>query len=233
MTEMIVALDVDSLDQVKSLVASIGDEVKYYKVGKQLFTQCGPDVVRYLKAEGKKVFLDLKFHDIPNTVAKAVKAGMETGADMVNIHASGGSEMIKAAVQAAKETNPDALLIAVTVLTSMDEQALSEIGLDISPQDQVRRLAKLAQASGAHGVVASAKESTLIREACGPDFIQVLPGIRPAGADVQDQKRVMTPGDAAAQGAQYIVVGRPVTQAENPAVAAAAINAEMAAASNS
>jgi orotidine-5'-phosphate decarboxylase len=227
-TEMIVALDVDTLDAAKGLVNRIGDSVGFYKVGKQLFTRCGPDVVRYLKDSGKRVFLDLKFHDIPNTVAKAVKAGLETGADMVNIHASGGRAMMAAAVEAAGETNPDALLIAVTVLTSMDRDAMREVGLDLDPSDQVRRLANLAQSAGVHGVVASARESLLIRECCGPDFVQVLPGIRPAGSAAQDQKRVMTPGDAAAQGAQFIVVGRPVTQADDPAASANAINAELA-----
>ncbi len=226
-TQLIVALDFDSLELVESLVDQLGDAVSYYKVGKQLFTRCGPHVVRTLKDRGKQVFLDLKFHDIPNTVAQAVRAGISMGADMVNIHASGGRAMIAAAVEAAAETNPDALLIAVTVLTSLDREALSEVGLDLEPADQVRCLALLAKDAGAHGVVASAKESMIISEACGPDFVQVLPGIRPAGAAVQDQKRVVTPGDAAAMGAHYIVVGRPITQADDPRAAALAVLEEL------
>ncbi len=229
-TELIVALDVDTLDAAKGLVERIADQVNYYKVGKQLFTRCGPDAVKWLKGQGKRVFLDLKFHDIPNTVAKAVTSGIETGADMVNIHASGGSAMIKAAVEAATAANPETLLIAVTVLTSLDAAALKELGLNVTPEEQVARLAKLAQSAGAHGVVASAKESAIITESCGSDFVQVLPGIRPAGVETQDQKRVVTPGDAAAMGAHYIVVGRPITQADSPIEAAAAVNAEIDAA---
>ena len=219
-TQLIVALDFDSINDIKTLVENIGDTVNYYKVGKQLFTQEGRKVLDYLKEQSKSIFLDLKFHDIPNTVAQAVRSGVELGADMINVHGFGGSDMLKAAVEAAKSTNPDALLIAVTVLTSMDQKALNEIGLDVSPVEQVIRLAKLAQSAGADGVVASAKESLAIREACGSNFVHVLPGIRPAGSDTQDQKRVVTPRDAALMGAEYIVVGRPITKANDPVQAA-------------
>ncbi len=226
-TKLIVALDFDSLDEVGLLVTALGDRVAYYKVGKQLFTRCGPPVLAWLKGRGKQVFLDLKFHDIPNTVAKAVRAAAELGADMINVHASGGAEMISAAVSAARETRPEVLLIAVTVLTSLDAAALAALGVNATPEEQVARLAKLAQDAGAHGVVASARESEVIRRVCGPDFVQVLPGIRPAGAAAQDQKRVVTPAAAAALGAHYIVVGRPITQAPDPQAAADSIIAAL------
>ncbi|MCH2176032.1 MAG: orotidine-5'-phosphate decarboxylase [Lentisphaeria bacterium] len=227
-SEVIVALDYDTPQQVQNLLDQLSGTIRYFKVGKQLFTQNGPSIVKMLKDQNYKIFLDLKFHDIPNTTAQAVRSALELGVDMVNVHASGGSEMMRRSAEAAKETNPDALLIAVTVLTSMDQNALSELGLSVSPQEQVIRLAKLAQSSGIDGVVASAKESSLIREACGVDFNQVLPGIRPRGADVQDQKRVLSPGEAAAQGAQYLVIGRPITKAESPAASAEAILKEIA-----
>ena len=225
---LIVALDVDSLDEVKRLVDALGEHVHCYKVGKQLFTRTGPEAVQWLKQNGKWVFLDLKFHDIPNTVAQAVRAGVELGADMVNIHAAGGAEMIHAGAEAAANADADALLIAVTVLTSLDADALHAVGVASAPGAQVERLARLAQAGGAHGVVASAHESELIRTACGPDFVQVLPGIRPATAAHGDQKRVVTPAAAAALGAHYIVVGRPIREAPSPGAAAAAIQEELA-----
>ena len=225
--ELIVALDVSRLAEVEALVTAIGPHVGYYKVGKQLFTRVGPAAVAWLKQANKRVFLDLKFHDIPNTVAQAVTAAVEGGADMVNVHASGGRAMIAAAAAAARQANPQALLVAVTVLTSLDRPALAELGLDLPPETQVVRLARLARDAGAHGVVASALESALIRQHCGPDFVQVVPGIRPAGADVQDQKRVMTPAAAAALGIHYVVVGRPITGADDPGRAAAAIREEL------
>ncbi|MCJ8331294.1 MAG: orotidine-5'-phosphate decarboxylase [Lentisphaeria bacterium] len=228
MTKLIVALDFDTLDEVDNLLDQLSDTVQWYKLGKQLFTAHGPKLIDHIKGKGKSLFLDLKFHDIPNTVAQAVRVSVASGVDMINVHASGGSEMIAAAAQAAQAENPDALMIAVTVLTSMDEQALEEIGLNVSPAEQVIRLAKLAQAAGASGIVASAKESALITENCGADFIQVLPGIRPSGADQQDQKRVVTPAEAAALGAHYIVVGRPISKAENPAQAAQEILKDIA-----
>lgn len=232
MTELIVALDVDDLDTARRLVAAGGASVGWYKVGSQLFTRCGAAAIQMLQTAGKRVFLDLKYHDIPNTVAEAVAAAAGLGVAMVNVHASGGSAMLRAARAALTPFPPEhrPLLIAVTVLTSMDRAALSEVlGGDSAPADQVRRLACLARDSGLDGVVASAHEIGLIREACGPSFRLVIPGIRPAGGDRGDQQRVMTPGEAARHGADFIVVGRPVLKAADPAAAAAAIIAEMAA----
>jgi orotidine-5'-phosphate decarboxylase len=224
-TELIVALDVNTTDEAGQIVTAIGDSVEWYKIGKQLFTQAGPEAVRQLKKRGKKIFLDLKFHDIPNTVAQAVRAAADIGADMTNIHASGGQAMLEAAAAAAAERNT--LLIAVTVLTSMNQEALSGIGIAATPEEQVVRLATLAQAAGVPGVVCSAHEIQALRTACGPDFKLVVPGIRPAGSDHGDQKRVMTPAQAAAAGADYIVVGRPITQAPDPAAAAKAVLQEL------
>jgi orotidine-5'-phosphate decarboxylase len=224
-TELIVALDVNTTTEADGIVTAIGDSVQWYKVGKQLFTQAGPEAVRQLKDRGKKVFLDLKFHDIPNTVAQAVRSAADIGADMTNVHASGGRAMLEAAAQAAAER--DTLLIAVTVLTSMNQDALTGIGIDATPEQQVVRLATLAQAAGVPGVVCSAHEINALRAACGPGFKLVVPGIRPAGSAHGDQKRVMTPAEATAAGADYIVVGRPITQASDPAAAARAVLAEL------
>lgn len=224
-TNLIVALDVSTLDEAAALVDSLGTSVSWFKIGKQIFTENGPAAVKMLKSRDKKVFLDLKFHDIPNTVAAAVRSAGRIGADMVNVHASGGAEMMAAAAEAAQEF--DMLLIGVTVLTSMNEAELSNIGVSASPEHQVVRLARLAKDSGLAGVVCSAWEIGAIQDACGADFQRVVPGIRPAGADHGDQKRVMTPGQAAATGAQFIVVGRPITRADNPQQAAAAIQKEL------
>lgn len=224
-TELIVALDLDTVAQVDAMVAAIGPGVQWYKVGKQLFTQEGPAVVKHLQKLGKRVFLDLKFHDIPNTVAQAVRAVAAIGADMTNVHASGGRGMLEAAAAAARETQ--VLLIAVTVLTSMNEEELANVGVQDSPGRQVVRLARLTQQAGVAGVVCSALEIEAIRAACGPEFVLVVPGIRPAGVDHGDQKRVMTPREAATAGADYIVVGRPITKAPDPAAAAAAVRREL------
>lgn len=223
-TELIVALDVDSLSAAQQLVEQIGEAASWYKVGKQLFTREGPAVVRHLADAGKQVFLDLKFHDIPNTVHQAVRSSLDLGARMVNVHASGGLAMLEAAAEARQ---PGTWVIAVTVLTSMDRPALAQVGVECPVADQVKRLAVLTQQAGLDGVVASGHESALIRDACGPEFVQVIPGIRPASATTDDQKRVMTPADAADAGAHFIVVGRPITQAADPAAAAAAITAEL------
>ena len=235
MTELIVALDVETLERALELVDAAGAEVEWYKIGSQLFCEAGPDAVKALKERGKKVFLDLKFHDIPNTVANAVSAGVRMGADMLNVHASGGTEMMRAAVKASAETAgklevEPPLVIAVTVLTSMDAPALREVmssECDIEPAEQVERLAKLAANAGMDGVVCSAREIEIIKSACGENFSLIVPGIRPAGSALGDQKRVMTPAEAAAGGANFIVVGRPVLRAENPAAAARAIRAEL------
>ena len=232
MTQLIVALDRDSLDEALPLVDAAGDSVKWYKIGSQLFCKEGPAAVKALKERGKKVFLDLKFHDIPNTVANAVANGVAMGADMINVHACGGEEMMIRAVEAGIKNAPSGtnpMVIAVTVLTSMNEEALKQVlNYDnCTPAGHVKHLAKLAKNSGMNGVVCSAHEIDVIRENCGEDFVLVVPGIRPAGAAVGDQKRVMTPGEAAAKGADFIVVGRPVLQAKNPAEAAKAIQAEL------
>ena len=224
-TVLIAALDVDSREEAFAIVEKIGSSVEWYKVGKQLFTRCGPELISGLKQRGKKVFLDLKYHDIPNTVAQAVRSAAAIGADMVNVHASGGPAMLKAAAQAAAESK--ICLIAVTVLTSLDQQELNAIGIQDSPADQVLRLARLTQQAGLAGVVCSAREITLIQNACGKDFLTIVPGIRPAGADAGDQKRIMTPAQAAAAGASYIVVGRPIIAASDPSEAAQAIRQEL------
>lgn len=225
-TEMIIALDVDTPGAAQNLVTAIGDDVRWYKIGKQLFTRSGPDIVRQLKERGKKVFLDLKFHDIPNTVSQAVRAAAAIGADMTNVHAAGGAAMLRAAAEAARDSQ--LILLAVTVLTSMNAEELANVGVAADPETQVLRLARLAQAGGVDGVVCSALEIGALRQACGAEFTLVVPGIRPAGAEHGDQKRVMTPAAAAIAGADYIVVGRPVTAAADPAAAAKAIIAELA-----
>ena len=223
--QLIVALDTDSMDEANQLVSRLGDTVSWYKVGKQLFTRCGPAAVTSLKEKGKKVFLDLKFHDIPNTVAQAVRSAASLGADMTNIHAGGGPAMMRAAAEAACDC--DMILIAVTVLTSMDADELRKVGVKASPEEQVLRLAKLAQQEGIRGVVCSGHEIAPIRQTCGTDFLLVVPGIRPADSQHGDQKRVMTPSKAARAGADYIVVGRPIRAAANPAAAAQSVQDEL------
>ncbi|MCK5802805.1 MAG: orotidine-5'-phosphate decarboxylase [Lentisphaeria bacterium] len=224
-TELIVALDVNTQEEALAVTENIGDAVQWYKIGKQLFTRFGPGIVSELRSRGKKVFLDLKFHDIPNTVAQAVRSAAAIGADMTNVHAAGGPSMLRAAAEAANETG--LLCIAVTVLTSLDREELEAVGVHSNPAEQVARLGKLTRKCGLPGVVCSAREIVLLRETCGDSFTLVVPGIRPAGADKGDQKRVMTPGEAAAAGADFIVVGRPIRAADDPAAAAAAILAEL------
>ncbi len=232
-SELIVALDFENLKPALEFVGTAGDSVTWYKVGSQLFCSAGPAAVAELKARGKKVFLDLKFHDIPNTVAGAVVEAVRMGADMVNVHASGGREMMKAAVKSASDNaklGARPLVIAVTVLTSMDEPVLTEVlnrKDSYPPATHVPHLAKLAKDSGMDGVVASAHEIELIRNVCGNDFVLVIPGIRPADTSTDDQKRIMTPAEAVRKGANFLVVGRPVLKAKNPAEAALAIRAEM------
>lgn len=226
MTELIVALDVPNFEAAKAIVERLGDSVSWYKVGKQLFTAEGPEMIRYLKSKGKNVFLDMKYHDIPNTVGQAIRSAARIGADIINVHASGGPAMLAAAAEAARETGK--IVIAVTVLTSMDQEQLSAIGIDVTPAEQVTRLAKLTKEGGLAGVVCSPREISLVQDACGKDFITVVPGIRPAWAAANDQKRIMTPGEAAAVGATYIVVGRPIIAAEDPVAAAMKVREELA-----
>ena len=222
---LIVALDVPGAAEAGALVDALAGKVGFFKVGSQLFTAAGPDFVRSLSARGEKVFLDLKYHDIPNTVASAVSAASRLGVSLLTVHALGGQAMMEAAVGALPAL--DARLIAVTVLTSHEAPALASLGLAPDVPASVQRLACLAQASKVDGVVASPHEVALIREACGPDFLVVTPGIRPAGARAGDQARAATPAAALAAGADYLVVGRPITEARDPAAAAQAILEEM------
>lgn len=216
--KVIVALDYDNQDDALAFVDRIEPSSCRLKVGKEMFTLFGPEFVRALHQHGFDVFLDLKFHDIPNTCAKAVKAAAELGVWMVNVHASGGSRMMEAArkiIEPYGENRP--FLIGVTVLTSMEKSDLAGIGLDIDPQDQVKRLASLTKESGLDGVVCSAQEASMLKEYLGEEFKLITPGIRPAGADVGDQKRIMTPVEAIQAGSDYLVIGRPITQADDPA----------------
>lgn len=216
---IVVALDYPSSAQALAMAQQLDPAQCRVKVGKELFTSAGPQVVEALHNQGFEVFLDLKFHDIPNTCAKACAAAAELGVWMVNVHASGGRRMMEAARNEIDKASHQPLLIGVTVLTSMEQADLAELGLNVSPIEQVERLAKLTQSSGLDGVVCSAKEVELIRNACGKDFLTVTPGIRPAGSEQGDQRRVLTPAQAQAAGVDYMVIGRPITQAANPALA--------------
>jgi orotidine-5'-phosphate decarboxylase len=225
---LIVALDVSSATQARQIVQSIGEAANTYKVGKQLFTAEGPQIVRDLVASGRKVFLDLKFHDIPNTVSGAVAEAAKLGVSMITVHASGGSKMLKAASDAAAQSATKPMILAVTVLTSLSEADLAELGISGHVQTQVLRLGSLARAVGCGGLVASAHEARELRRQLGQDFAIVTPGVRPAGTAADDQARILTPKEAIAAGATYLVVGRPILEAANPAQAAAAIVGEIA-----
>ncbi|HQR37456.1 MAG TPA: orotidine-5'-phosphate decarboxylase [Blastocatellia bacterium] len=231
--QLVVALDVETGDKALHLVESLKGQVGMFKIGKQLFTAEGPDLVRRVVDLGERVFLDLKYHDIPATVAKASVEATKLGVSMFNVHASGGREMLAETVDAVNHycemsrTRRPAIL-AVTVLTSLDDAGLEEAGVPGGAVAQVVRLARLAREAGIDGVVASAQEIRVIHsEVVRDGFLILTPGIRPAGADPGDQKRVMTPARAIAAGADYIVVGRPITAAADPAAAARAIVAEM------
>ena len=222
---VIVALDFDNITDARTLVKQLSPACCRLKVGKEMFTLFGPDWVRELVDHGYDVFLDLKFHDIPNTVAKACKAACELGVWMTNVHASGGSEMMRAAKEAVLQSKrPETLLTAVTVLTSMNVEQLHAIVPDVTIDHQVSRLALLAKDAGLDGVVCSGQEAILLRQLCGNDFCLVTPGIRPAGSALGDQKRVLTPSDAIAQGVDYLVIGRPITQAKDPKAVLLSIN---------
>jgi orotidine-5'-phosphate decarboxylase len=221
-----VALDVATADEARALVDRLAGSVGMFKVGSRLFTAVGPQLVREIVGRGEKVFLDLKYHDIPNTVAEAVGQAGLLGVSLMTVHALGGKAMMEAAVGALPAMGTRVL--AVTLLTSHDEASLGEIGLDGRPlTDSVQRLARLARAARADGVVASPLEAELVRAACGPDFLIVTPGIRPAGARADDQARAATPASAIKAGADYLVVGRPIAQAADPKAAAAAIVREI------
>jgi orotidine-5'-phosphate decarboxylase len=217
---LIVALDVPSATQARQVIQSIGESANTYKIGKQLFTAEGPQIVRDLVASGRKVFLDLKFHDIPNTVAAAVRQAAELQVSMLTVHASGGSKMLKAAAEAAAQSEAKPLVLAVTVLTSLSDSDLSEIGVAGNVATQVLRLGALARNAGCGGLVASAREARELRQELGDDFAIVTPGVRPAGAAVGDQARVLTPKEAITAGATFLVVGRPILEATDPSQAA-------------
>lgn len=227
-SRIIVALDFPAAGPALALVARLSPELCRLKVGKELFTRAGPQLVEKLVGQGFDVFLDLKFHDIPNTVAAACTAAAELGVWMLNVHALGGREMMQAACGALDKATHRPLLIAVTILTSMNEAALREVGLTRSAREHVLELATLTQAAGLDGVVCSAQEAQVLRATLGERFTLVTPGIRPGGADAGDQKRIMTPSDAIAAGANYLVIGRPVTQASDPLAVLAAIQQEIA-----
>jgi orotidine-5'-phosphate decarboxylase len=231
---LLVALDVDGADRALALAEQVGGIAGGLKVGSRLFTVAGPELVRRLVDSGTRVFLDLKFHDIPNTVAQAVDAAARTGAWMINVHASGGAAMMEAAARAAASAAeatglPPPLVIGVTVLTSMDDEMLKQTGVTRPLVDHVLALARMARAAGLDGVVASPQETTAIRRACGPDFTIVTPGIRgaAAGGEKNDQSRTLGPADAVRAGATYIVIGRPIIGAPDPAAAARAIVDEL------
>jgi orotidine-5'-phosphate decarboxylase len=229
---LIFALDVDNLEDARGWVDKLQGQVGVFKIGKQLFTRCGPEVVSLVQDGGCDVFLDLKYHDIPNTVAMAGLEALRLGVRMFNVHALGGFEMMAKLVaeidKACPRGNPDRpVLLAVTILTSSNEETLRGVGIDRPVEVMVPKLARLARDAGMDGVVASPKEVGLIREACGDDFLIVTPGVRPAFATQDDQKRVTTPADALRSGADYLVIGRPISAAADPALAADMILQEM------
>ncbi len=229
---LIFALDVDAFEEAQKWVKLLHEKVGIFKVGKQLFTRCGPDVVRMIRDEGGEVFLDLKYHDIPNTVAMAGVEACRLGVRMFNVHALGGFEMMTKTVAEVDARYPRGsaerpLLLAVTILTSSGEETLRAVGIERPVREMVPRLARLAKDAGMDGVVASPQEVGLIREVCGTDFAIVTPGVRPASATLDDQKRVMTPGEAIAAGADYLVIGRPISAAPDPVAAADSILDEM------
>ncbi len=229
---LIFALDVEHFTEAQRLVGLLRGHVGLFKVGKQLFTHSGPKVIDMIHRKGERAFLDLKFHDIPHTVAKAAEEAAKLGSAMFTIHSMGGYEMMKGAVKSsrniAKQLNiPKPLILAVTILTSMDETILEEVGIKTPLEQQVVRLATLAKRAGVHGVVASPREIRLIRDHCGTNFLIVTPGVRPTFVAKDDQKRILTPGEAIKAGADYIVVGRPIKDADDPVKSADAIVEEI------
>ncbi|PYX50803.1 MAG: orotidine-5'-phosphate decarboxylase [Acidobacteria bacterium] len=223
---LIVALDVSTAAAARKIVAAVGDSALTYKVGMQLYTAEGPQVVRDLVASGRRVFLDLKYHDIPNTVGAAVNEAAKLGVSMLTVHAGGSAKMLRASVEAAK-VQAELIVLAVTVLTSMDGNDLETIGMHGTVAESVVRLAKIALTNGCQGIVTSAREASRVRAELGNEFALVTPGVRPAGSTAGDQKRVVTPAEAIAAGASHIVVGRPITEAADPATQARAILAQI------
>ena len=227
--KVIIALDYEKEADALALVDQLDPQNCRLKVGKEMFTTLGTNFVKQLHSRSFDVFLDLKFHDIPNTVARAVRSAADLGVWMVDLHASGGLRMMEEAKKILEPYGKDApLLIGVTVLTSMEDLDLLQIGINASPMEQVIRLAHLTQRAGLDGVVCSPQEVEILRRNCGENFLLVTPGIRPIGADFGDQRRVMTPAAAIRSGSDYLVIGRPITQAENPAEVLKAINASIA-----
>tara|TARA_B100001248_G_scaffold217689_1_gene172877 strand:+ start:2013 stop:2726 length:714 start_codon:yes stop_codon:yes gene_type:complete len=214
--QLILALDLPDQQQALNFLDKTGGQLQWVKIGLQLFTKHGPDFVKAVADKGYKIFLDLKLHDIPNTVASSVKSLSQLPIELLTLHTAGGSEMMRAAVQAAQETAPNLKLLGVTVLTSMDEAGLQELSISQSPQERVVHLAKLGVEAGLPGLVCSALELPVLRKELGPSPLLVTPGIRPAGSATDEQKRVTTPKDAAQQGASFIVVGRPILKAQDP-----------------
>jgi len=229
--KIIFALDVKGLDDVNRYAAMLSGKVGMFKIGKELFTACGPASVEAVLDRGGKVFLDLKYHDIPNTVAQAMVAASRLGVELVNLHALGGLEMMRTAVnEVHRQTGVQRpKLLAVTILTSSTAETLQQVGIGHAVDKMVVRLARLAQEAGMDGVVASPLEIELIRETCGPDFLIVTPGVRPAFAEMDDQKRVLTPAEAFRAGADYLVIGRPIAKAADPVKAAEMIVEEIVA----
>lgn len=221
---IIVAMDFDNADQCLAMAKRLSPRDCRLKVGKELFTACGPNIIEQLMKLGFSIFLDLKFHDIPNTTSKAVKAAAELGVWMVNVHASGGRRMMESARNILEQrTGHRPLLIAVTVLTSMEANDLTEIGIDRSTEDQVMKLARLTHASGLDGIVCSAQEAQIMRREFGKDFCLVTPGIRLDSSPADDQRRTLTPTTAIAAGSSYLVIGRPITSSPNPVEACSSI----------
>lgn len=223
-SKVIIALDFSERQQVLDLVSRLDPQECRLKVGKELFTSYGPQIVRDLQALGFEIFLDLKFHDIPNTVYKAIRAAADLGVWMVNVHASGGRTMLTQARQAINDSQNKPLLIAVTILTSLSASEVAEIGYGQDVANQVKHLARLSYECGLDGVVCSAQEANIIKSVTAPEFLTVTPGIRLADATKDDQTRVMTPEAAVANGADYLVIGRPITQADNPLAVLQEIN---------
>lgn len=220
--KLIFALDVNGVSEIDRYAGMLAGRVGMFKIGKELFTSCGPEAVRAVQRHGGEVFLDLKYHDIPNTVARAMVEAARLGVQLANLHALGGLEMMETAVTAVAREFGDERprLLAVTILTSSTVETLRQVGIEHSVQDMVVRLAWLAKQAGMDGVVASPLEIGLIREACGPDFLIVTPGVRPSFAALDDQKRIMTPAEAVRAAADYLVIGRPIAKAADPAAAA-------------
>jgi orotidine-5'-phosphate decarboxylase len=228
MTTIIVALDVPTADAALDLVDRVGDRIDYYKIGSPMFTRTGPSIVKELKARGKRVFLDLKYHDIPSTVGNAVESAVTLGVDMMTLHASGGAAMLRTAADAAGEAGPR--LLGVTILTSFTADDVENVWDKkiLSVRDEVVRLAALAAESGLHGIVSSPLEAETLKRRHGAGFIVVTPGIRPAGGKLGDQARTATPADATRAGADYLVIGRPIVEAADPAAVIDAVHAEIA-----